>query len=241
MILHQPFPLIAPVPPLSPNGSEIYISQKFAENPQIYAQFGYLGHNGLDIAAPKNTPILAVHDGYIVEQTAKDTGYGLRISQRFTSDEKEWLVIYGHMDHLEKPVNMNWKWNDKTYPVKQGQVIGYVDSTGFSTGHHLHMGVYNYDSQGNKLNSNNGYGGALDPLPFIKENVMEWYKIEGEQTLVVKNFDGKFYKLATSPELYPEVAKIFGLTNKQFDPIPKAQVEANLGGTAQAGITFVQK
>lgn len=241
MILKQPFPRIAQNPPISPNGSQIYISQKFGLNPQIYAQFGLNGHNGIDIAAPKNTPIKAVHSGWIIEQTSKETGYGLRICQRFISDNKNYLLVYGHMDHLELDQDMQWNWNDKSYWVEAGQVIGYVDSTGFSTGHHLHLGLYEYDQNGNKLNSNNGYGGAIDPLPFIKENVMEFYQIEGEQTLVVKNFTGKFYKLATTPDLYPYVAKIFGIEGKNFDPIPKATVENNLGGLAQAGITFIEK
>ena len=259
MILQAPLKNIAPFPPIAPNGTETYISQKFGnvwiadrdmviggiqikKGDNVYRKIANTdGHNGTDIAAPRNTPIYAPHDGWIVEQKNKGTGYGLRITMRIESDGKYYMSIFGHQDHFEQPGEWEYNWYDKNHPVKKGDLIGYVDSSGFSTGHHLHWGLYEMTSNGATINLQNGYGGAIDPMPFVKDNVMEWYKIEGEQTLVVKNFDGKYYLLATEPELYPYVAKIFGLEGHQFNAIPKAEVYANLGGVAQAGITFVGK
>lgn len=217
------------------------VGQPFGGHWADYSQFGLDGHNGQDFPAPKGTPIFAVADGFIVEQTAKDTGYGLRISQRVDDGKKHYLFVYGHIERLENPVDLPYNWNEKGHAVKRGQVIGYVDSTGFSTGNHLHLGMYEYDQNGNKLNSNNGYGGAIDPMPFIR-NKMEIFKILGEETLVVKNLDGKYYPIATGPELYPVVAEVFGFNgNETFLQVERSTVEANFGGYAKATIAFVPK
>lgn len=145
----------------------VFISQRYGEKKLDYSQFGLIAHNGIDYVAKRGTKIYAAHDGWIVEQTSKETGYGLRITQRVEADGKSYMLIYGHMERLEKPQDITWDWNYKEYPVKAGQVIGYVDSTGFSTGDHLHFGVFEMDANGNRLNINNGYGGAIDPAQFM--------------------------------------------------------------------------
>lgn len=125
-----------------------YISQGFGENPQIYAQFGMKGHNGIDIAADTGTPIYASHAGR-VRYTTDTSGYGGHA--RITDSEKE--TIYGHMSKFE----------GTSRNVKEGDVIGYVGSTGFSTGPHLHFGIKVFP-----INNNNGYSGSIDPMPFLK-------------------------------------------------------------------------
>lgn len=87
-------------------------------------------HWGVDYAAPKGTKVFAGGDGVI--QVAKyNGGYGNYIKIRHNS---EYSTAYGHM----------WKFASGIKPgvrVKQGQVIGYVGSTGRSTGPHLHYEV----------------------------------------------------------------------------------------------------
>jgi len=219
----------------------INITQHFGEHLLDYSQFGLKGHNGTDFKAPRGTPIKAIHDGWIIEQTARETGFGLRITQRIEFDGQYFMVVYGHMERLESDQNIPYDWNNKQYPVKAGQVIGYVDSTGFSTGDHLHLGLYPQDKDGNKLYSNNGYGGAIDAEPYFKGNIMEILQVEGKQDVVIKNLDGRFYPIATRPDLYPYVAEIFGLKDKKLNTVTQAEVDANLGGYAKAGITFVEK
>jgi murein DD-endopeptidase MepM/ murein hydrolase activator NlpD len=172
MRLRYPIDNIRNFAPIQPNGSEIYISQWFGQNPQIYQKFGMTGHDGIDIAAPKGTPVKASHDGWIVESVAKDSGYGLRVQIYFEEDDYGWLIMNGHFDKLAFPA-ITYNLKQRKYPVKEGQVIGWVDSTGFSTGHHDHFGVRqlkNYVI----LNYNNGTLGWINPFPYMKDpNVME--------------------------------------------------------------------
>ena len=173
----------------------VFISQRFGEHLLDYSQFGLIGHNGIDYPATRGTKIYAPHDGWIVEQMARDTGYGLRITQRIEADGKFYMAVYGHMERLEKPQDLTWDWNYKGYPVRAGQVIGYVDSTGFSTGHHLHFGLFEMDSNWNRLNISNGYAGAIDPAPFMagemeKPSMTKYFKIDDHGKLGIMILEG---------------------------------------------------
>ena len=87
-------------------------------------------HTGVDWAAPIGTPIMAGADGTI-ERVGRQGGYGNYVRIRHANG---FATAYGHMsryaDGLEPGVS-----------VKQGQVIGYVGSTGFSTGPHCHYEI----------------------------------------------------------------------------------------------------
>lgn len=226
--------------PISPNGTQVYVSQEFGGNPATYAQFGLKGHDGRDYAAPKGTPVYAAHDGFIVNSVATDVGnYGLRI--QIGSADKSFITNYGHFSKVEFP-EIPFNLNNEQYPVKKGDLIGLVGSTGFSTGPHLHFGLRFYENYQVK-NYNNGYYGYVDPVPYmLRKNEMQVLKVNGEATLVIKNLDGKFYEVATTPELYPVVAKILGLNDQSvFDSVNRAEVDANMGGQAKAGISFISK
>jgi hypothetical protein len=86
-------------------------------------------------------------------------------------------------------------------------------------------------------------GFTFNPWTLIprKELIMEILQVEGEATLVVKNLDGKYYQIATAPELYPFVAKTLGLDGKSWGTISRAEVNLNLGGDLTAGLTFITK
>jgi murein DD-endopeptidase MepM/ murein hydrolase activator NlpD len=87
-------------------------------------------HTGTDWAAPRGTPILAGGDG-IVEQAGRKGGYGNYVLLRHANGFK---TAYGHMARIAKGMRPG-------IHVSQGQVIGYVGSTGVSTGPHLHYEV----------------------------------------------------------------------------------------------------
>jgi murein DD-endopeptidase MepM/ murein hydrolase activator NlpD len=216
------------------NGIQIY------KGDDVYLKvFGMIGHNGVDIAAPRYTPVYAPHSGFIVQADSGE-GYGNRVMLMHTEGDTQYLHVFGHLDNWKPLPRIPWNLKYTGKYVAQGEKIGEVDSTGFSNGHHLHWGLYIYKNYV-KQNTNNGYQGAIDPWQFVKENYMEIFQIEGEKTLVIKNLDGKFYYLATNPELYPYVAQILGLKDKNFSIVRKAEVEANIGGDAKAGLTFIAK
>ena len=97
-------------------------------------------HWGVDYAAPKGTKIFAGGDGVI--QTAKyNGGYGNYIKIRHNS---EYSTAYGHMWKFAKGIRPGVR-------VKQGQLIGYVGSTGLSTGPHLHYEVIRNGKRVNPL------------------------------------------------------------------------------------------
>jgi murein DD-endopeptidase MepM/ murein hydrolase activator NlpD len=87
-------------------------------------------HTGVDWAAPTGTPILAAGDG-TVEQVGGKGGYGNYVRLRHANG---FSTAYGHMSRYAAGVVPG-------VAVKQGQVIGYVGSTGMSTGPHCHFEV----------------------------------------------------------------------------------------------------
>lgn len=72
----------------------------------------------------------------------------------------------------------------------------------------------------------------------LKELTMEIKQVVGEATLVFQNYDGKYYELATKPELYTTVSQIFGLEDKDFTLVTRDEVNANLAGKATMAENF---
>lgn len=84
-------------------------------------------HNGIDFAAPTGTPIRATGDG-VVQSIGTQGGYGKTIVLRHPNNI---TTLFAHQSRFAKGL----KKGDR---VSQGQIIGYVGSTGWSTGPHLH-------------------------------------------------------------------------------------------------------
>lgn len=134
---------------------KVYITQGFGLNPQMYAKYGWKGHNGLDFRVRfADSPlgrryIMAVADG-IVEVTRADAGgYGTHIRIRHRDGS---MTIYGHLTK---------SYVSQKQLVKQGERIGLSGNTGASTGAHLH---WEYRPPGWERKTRNGYGGAIDAI-----------------------------------------------------------------------------
>jgi murein DD-endopeptidase MepM/ murein hydrolase activator NlpD len=97
-------------------------------------------HRGIDFAAPRGTPIYAAGDG-VIESAGRNGGYGKYVRIRHNSTYK---TAYGHMSRIAKRARRGKR-------VRQGQVIGFVGSTGRSTGPHLHYEVLRQGRQVNPL------------------------------------------------------------------------------------------
>ena len=96
-------------------------------------------HRGTDFAAPEGTPIMASGDGIIIKAGwCGGGGNCVKIKHN-----KTYQTVYAHMKNFS---NLSVPGNR----IKQGQIIGYVGSTGMSTGPHLH---YEVIENGKKINS----------------------------------------------------------------------------------------
>ncbi len=118
-------------------------------------------HKGTDFAAPSGTPIMASGSGTVTR--ARWCGGGgncVKIKHNSTYE-----TIYSHMKSFAKGVREGRK-------VKQGQIIGYVGSTGMSTGPHLH---YEVVVNGKKVNSQRL---KLPSGKVLKGDVREKFELE---------------------------------------------------------------
>ncbi|MEP3247113.1 MAG: M23 family metallopeptidase [Sneathiella sp.] len=97
-------------------------------------------HRGADFGARRGTPIMAAGNG-TVEMAGRNGAYGNYVRIRHTGVYK---TAYAHMKGFAKGIR-------KGKRVKQGQIIGYVGSTGRSTGPHLHYEVHKNGRQINPL------------------------------------------------------------------------------------------
>ena len=99
-------------------------------------------HHGTDFGARRGTPILAAADGTVIF-SGRLGGYGNVVKIRHKDN---YMTLYAHQSRIKVKRGKH---------VKQGQVIGYVGSTGRSTGPHLHFGLYKN-------------GRPIDPMRLVK-------------------------------------------------------------------------
>ncbi len=130
-----------------------YISSRFSYHrldPYIHT---WRAHLGVDYAAEPGTPVKAVADGKVIF-AGRDQGYGNAVIIRFNDRYK---ALYGHLWHFAKHLHAN------EY-VHKGEVIGYVGSTGWSTGPHLHFGFFVNGTARNFLSLH--LAGNSDNIPY---------------------------------------------------------------------------
>ncbi len=124
-------------------------------------------HNGVDYAAPLGTPVVSSADGTVIHKGWKGGhptpqgntgGYGNTVMIRHTNGFK---TLYGHLNAYARNLYVGKR-------VLQGEVIGYVGSTGWSTGPHLHYTIYQHDSPIDPLSLNNVSGPPI-PKEYLDE------------------------------------------------------------------------
>ena len=86
-------------------------------------------HAGLDFTGPTGTPIYATADGTVKTANFSNSGYGNHV---IINHGYGYETLYGHMSKIKSRNGQK---------VKRGEVIGYIGSTGKSTGPHLHYEV----------------------------------------------------------------------------------------------------
>lgn len=132
------------------------ISQGFGANSVFYRKYGQLGHNGIDLAANEGEPVMAAESGVIAFE-----GWGQNHS---------WMggiagisVIIKHAGSHTGYAHLLRTVVNKGQQVKKGQLIGYVGTTGTTSGPHLHFEVLPASP-----NFSNGYAGRINPMPFLE-------------------------------------------------------------------------
>ncbi len=108
-------------------------------------------HAGLDFSAPQGTPIYATADGTVKTTGYSDVGYGNHV---VVNHGFGYETLYGHMVRIKARPRQK---------IKRGEVIGYVGSTGKSTGPHLHYEVH---KNGQKLDPVYFFYNDLTPAQF---------------------------------------------------------------------------
>lgn len=109
------------------------ITQPFGVNADVYRRFGLPGHEGLDIRAPMGTNVYAAADGAVfqvndgVQQGGGTHAYGIHVRIQHRDG---YQTIYAHLTKYLVAAGQQ---------VKAGDLIGLADSTGNSTGSHLHL------------------------------------------------------------------------------------------------------
>ena len=153
-------------------------------------------HNGVDYAAAYGTPVEASADGTIIHRgwkgghptiNGRTGGYGRTIMIRHVNGYK---TLYGHLSKYGK-----FKIGDR---VKQHDVIGYVGSTGLSTGDHLHYTIYQYGKAINPLKLKNVSGppvpkDEMEEFKIVIDNLRK-YIVSEESTEISKNQNPNYNK-----------------------------------------------
>ena len=132
-------------------------------------------HRGLDFAAPRGTPIYAAGNGTVVYR-ARNGAYGNYIRIRHNS---EYSTAYGHMSRFSRKVRRGRR-------VQQGQIIGYVGTTGRSTGPHLHYEVLNRGRQLNPFRLKLPSGKSLKGAELVRFNA-ERQRVQEKYTSLPKS------------------------------------------------------
>jgi murein DD-endopeptidase MepM/ murein hydrolase activator NlpD len=110
-------------------------------------------HSGLDFTASTGTPIYATGDGVVSEAVFDNSGYGMHV---VINHGYGYQTLYGHMSRMKALVGQK---------VKRGDVIGYVGSTGKSTGPHCH---YEVIKNGEKIDPVNFFFSDITPAEYEK-------------------------------------------------------------------------
>lgn len=143
------------------------ISSKFSNGRMHPVYHVVRPHHGVDYAAPTGTPVQSIGDGTVIAKGWDKKGGGNYLKIKHNST---YTTTYMHLKGFAKGISQGSK-------VKQGQTIGYVGSTGASTGPHLDF----------RLQKNGTY---IDPLKFkspsaepIKKDNMNQYKTDIEKMM----------------------------------------------------------
>ena len=122
-----------------------------SENEEIkkkFAEWGIVGHNGIDYGLPEGTEVVAAADGKVI-QSGENGDFGTSVTIEHPGEQS----LYAHLNEVKVSTSQE---------VKAGDVIGLSGKTGAAFGEHLHFAI-----KPNNSDANNGYLGFIDPSPYF--------------------------------------------------------------------------
>ena len=132
------------------------------------------GHLGIDIFAPKGTPLISATDGEVIKIRRKDRGVGGKTVSILTNGI---VYYYAHLDSVSNEIK-------KGEEINKGTFIGTVGDSGNAKGTHPHLHFSMYEKR-------NGYKrGTIDPWPFLKDSLDGGELIVIEPDQVVDKVEG---------------------------------------------------
>lgn len=172
---------------------------------QWYKDLGLKSHNGLDFMVAY-VDCFASHDGTVFKtlnssNSSPTAGYGVYIRHN-----EGWWTLYFHLSEVSVKIGDI---------VKAGDLIGITGNTGkFTVGPHLHYSLYPANPD-----YNNGWGGAIDPMPYfsleeitgiINKNMYKLIKTAGNEDIFYIDETGKKILIADSETLLAFKGKLWG-------------------------------
>jgi hypothetical protein len=153
------------------------ISQRFGENPDFYKQYGFNGHEGVDLAADPGVIVASATGGSVLSAGDTKGNYGNTVV--IWDADQNCKTLYAHLQDIAV------KTNDV---ISDGATIGHVGGTGKTSGWHLHFSACRtqvikkfslFDGTttiqtADPINPNNGYKGWEDPLD---ASIFDWPKM----------------------------------------------------------------
>lgn len=185
-----------------------YINQAFGANPEYYGQFGLPGHEGVDIKAPHRSPIFSVAEGVVsdVHEQADGHNYGRFVRVAYAGGYE---ITYAHTDEVLVGTGEH---------VEAGQIICYANSTGNSSGSHLHITLKHKDAyEGGETYIGYPYK-IVDPTPFLAPLMDSPPPVTGDVMLGIHtSSDGSLAdgELAVLKTAKPELIKVMSSISPQ--------------------------
>lgn len=153
---------------------------------KFYPMIGLKGHNGYDHAAYHGEPLYFPVDSKMAggwwSKNASDLDGGLGID--VISRKK--VIVHGRRTHVKFRF-WHLKEGIESDDVKLGDLIGYCDNTGASSGDHLHWAMKPCYSDGKSKNKRNGYYGAEDFTPWYENTfVLDYLKVKAQALTAIQ-------------------------------------------------------
>ena len=130
------------------------ISSRFSNHRYHPVLKRYRAHHGVDYAAPRGTPVHTIGDGVVIKTGYQPRGGGRYIKVKHNST---YSTTYMHLNGFAKGIKRGKK-------LKQGDLIGFVGSTGLATGPHLDFRVYKHGTAINPLHLESPSAAPVDSV-----------------------------------------------------------------------------